>query len=91
MGLKDLFAKHPKELVMHAVVVIEKLSPRITDAEKSVRQALALLLRSAVLPILPQVRDFDSSRGEDPFRHTDRFRSARGVGYGQENILHRQD
>ncbi|CAM6100933.1 unnamed protein product [Calypogeia fissa] len=54
MGLKDLFGKHPKELVMHAVVVIEKLSPRITDTEKSVRQALVLLLQSSILPTLPE-------------------------------------
>ncbi|KAL2644793.1 hypothetical protein R1flu_012380 [Riccia fluitans] len=54
IGLKDLFGRHPKELIMHAVVVIEKLSPRITDADKGVRQALVLLLRTSVLPHLPQ-------------------------------------
>ncbi|BBN01905.1 pre-rRNA-processing protein IPI1 [Marchantia polymorpha subsp. ruderalis] len=54
MGLKDLFGRHQKELVMHAVVVIEKLFPRVTDTDKNVRQAFVALLRTSILPHLPQ-------------------------------------
>jgi hypothetical protein len=55
LGLKDLFARFPTELPMHAMAVVEKLSPRITDYDKAVRQTLLLLLRTTVLPGLPQV------------------------------------
>lgn len=55
MGLKDLFARFPTELPMHAMAVVEKLSPRITDYDKAVRQTLLLLLRTTILPGLPQV------------------------------------
>lgn len=54
-GLKDLFARFPTELPMHAMAIVEKLSPRITDSDKAVRQALLLLLRTTILPGLPQV------------------------------------
>lgn len=55
MGLKDLFARFPTELPMHAMAVVEKLSPRITDYDKAVRQTLLMLLRTTILPGLPQV------------------------------------
>lgn len=55
MGLKDLFLHFPEELPMHAMAIIEKLSPRITDSDRSVRQTFLLLLRSSILPGLPQV------------------------------------
>lgn len=37
LGLKDLFARFPTELPMHAMAAVEKLSPRITDYDKVVR------------------------------------------------------
>lgn len=55
MGLKDLFTRFPTELPMHALAIVEKLSPRITDYDKAVRQTLLLLLRTTILPGLPQV------------------------------------
>lgn len=55
MGLKDLFTRFPTELPMHAMPIVEKLSPRITDYDKAVRQTLLLLLRTTILPGLPQV------------------------------------
>lgn len=54
MGLKDLFTRFPTELPMHAMPIVEKLSPRITDYDKAVRQTLLLLLRTTILPGLPQ-------------------------------------
>ena len=55
MGLKDLFARFPTELPMHAMPIVERLSPRITDYDKAVRQTLLLLLRTTIFPGLPQV------------------------------------
>ncbi|KAG0590671.1 hypothetical protein KC19_1G118100 [Ceratodon purpureus] len=54
IGLKDLFTRFPTELPMHAMAIVEKLSPRITDYDKAVRQTLLLLLRTTILPGLPQ-------------------------------------
>eukprot|EP00250_Pteridium_aquilinum_P008212 c17769_g1_i1 orf=90-2927(+) len=55
LGIKDLLARHPKELSLHAVTLVEKLCPRITDKNKSVRQALLDLLRTTVFAGLPEV------------------------------------
>lgn len=55
LGIKDLLARHPKELSLHAVTLVEKLCPRITDKSKSVRQALLDLLRTTIFAGLPQV------------------------------------
>lgn len=56
LGIKDLISRHPAELALHAVSILEKLSPRITDGDKAVRQAFILLIRSTIFPNLPQVR-----------------------------------
>lgn len=53
--MKDLFARHPQELPMHAMAIVEKLSPRITDTDRTVRQTFVLLLKTTILPGLPQV------------------------------------
>jgi hypothetical protein len=55
MGLKDLFLHYPEELPMHAMAIIEKLSPRIINSDRSVRETFLLLLHSSILPGLPQV------------------------------------
>lgn len=53
--MKDLFAKFPEVLLMHTMEIVEKLSPRITDTDKAVRQTFLLLLRTSILPSLSQV------------------------------------
>eukprot|EP00850_Spirogloea_muscicola_P024555 SM001046S14178 [mRNA] locus=s1046:559:2085:+ [translate_table: standard] len=52
-GLQDLLSKHPRELAMHAGVVLSKLVLRMLDPERKVRDALALLLKATVFPNLP--------------------------------------
>ncbi|XP_057836505.2 uncharacterized protein LOC131046734 isoform X2 [Cryptomeria japonica] len=54
-GIKDLFIRHPKELKLHKLAIIEKLSPRISDADKGVRDSLFLLFKLAVFPGLEEV------------------------------------
>lgn len=78
MGLKDLFARFPTELPMHAIAIVEKLSPRITDYDKAVRQTLLLLLRTTILPGLPQV----SSQN---YLHTEVFK---GLGFRVYSLHH---
>lgn len=56
LGIKDLISRHPAELALHAVSILEKLSPRITDGDKAVRQAFILLIRSTIFPNLPQAK-----------------------------------
>jgi hypothetical protein len=55
MGLKDLFLHYPEELPMHAMAIIEKLSPRIINSDRSMWQTFLLLLHSSILPGLLQV------------------------------------
>lgn len=55
LGIKDLLARHPDQLTLHTVTLIEKLCPRITDNDKSVRQVLLVLLRTSIFAGLPQV------------------------------------
>ncbi|KAI5066236.1 hypothetical protein GOP47_0018860 [Adiantum capillus-veneris] len=54
-GIKDLISRHPKELSLHAVTIMEKLCPRISDKSKAVRQALLDLLRTTIFSELPEV------------------------------------
>nr|XP_024366973.1 testis-expressed protein 10-like isoform X2 [Physcomitrium patens] len=54
IGLKDLFTRFPTELPMHAMAIVEKLSPRITDYDKAVRQTFLMLLKTTILPGLLQ-------------------------------------
>ena len=56
VGIKDLLARHPKELSFHAVILVEKLSARIVDVSKSVREVLLDLLRLTIYAGLPQVK-----------------------------------
>ncbi|GAB4823624.1 hypothetical protein N2152v2_010670 [Parachlorella kessleri] len=51
-GLGELVAARPKELTRHATLVMETLSERITDGDKSVRSALREALAAPVLPTL---------------------------------------
>jgi len=53
-GIKDLFIRHPKEIKLHKLAIIEKLSPRISDADKGVRETLFLLLKSSIFPCLEE-------------------------------------
>ncbi|MCO5574368.1 hypothetical protein L7F22_028151 [Adiantum nelumboides] len=54
-GIKDLLSRHPKELNLHAMTVVEKLCPRLSDKSKIVRQALLDLLRMTIFSELPEV------------------------------------
>lgn len=55
LGIKDLLARHPKELSINAVTLVEKLSARMTDLSKSVREVLLDLMRTTIYAGLPQV------------------------------------
>ncbi|KAL2503103.1 ARM repeat superfamily protein [Forsythia ovata] len=50
MGIKDIFLKHPAELKLHKLAVIEKLRERIGDDDKLVREALYQLFKSVIFP-----------------------------------------
>ena len=54
-GIKDLVTKHPAELKLHKVAMIEKLQERICDSDKVVRDSLYSLLQSLVFPSLKEV------------------------------------
>ncbi|PKA60910.1 hypothetical protein AXF42_Ash006545 [Apostasia shenzhenica] len=54
-GIKDLFSKHPSELKVHKVAIIEKLRERICDNDKMVRAKLFHLLKIVVFPGLKEV------------------------------------
>ncbi|KAJ6821652.1 uncharacterized protein M6B38_391920 [Iris pallida] len=47
-GIKDLIQKHPSELKLHKVAIIEKLRERICDNDKVVRESLYQLLETEV-------------------------------------------
>lgn len=54
-GIKDLVVKHPSELKLHKLVVIEKLRERICDADKVVRETLYQLLENDIFPCIKEV------------------------------------
>lgn len=47
-GVRDLVLKHPSELKLHWLLVLHKLRERIGDDDKTVREALYHLLKSAI-------------------------------------------
>ncbi|XAR53187.1 hypothetical protein NMG60_11021631 [Bertholletia excelsa] len=49
-GIRDIFLKHPAELRLHKLAVIEKLRERINDDDKLVREMLHQLLKSVIFP-----------------------------------------
>jgi len=55
MGIKDLFSKHPEELVLHKYRVVEKLRERIGDDDKVVRRSLYDLFKLVILPSCKEV------------------------------------
>eukprot|EP01018_Ginkgo_biloba_P003706 Gb_00827 [translate_table: standard] len=54
LGIKDLILRHPKEIELHKIAIIEKLSPRIGDSDKGVRETLFLVLKSSIFPRLQE-------------------------------------
>nr|XP_043635308.1 uncharacterized protein LOC122606512 [Erigeron canadensis] len=50
MGIRDIFLKHPEELKMHRLSVIEKLRERMSDEDKTVRETLYQLLKAVIFP-----------------------------------------
>jgi pre-rRNA-processing protein IPI1 len=54
-GIKDLVSKHPAELKLHKVAMIEKLQERICDSDKVVRDSLYTILQSLIFPSLKEV------------------------------------
>ncbi|CAA2988029.1 testis-expressed sequence 10 homolog isoform X1 [Olea europaea subsp. europaea] len=50
IGIKDIFLKHPGELKLHKLAVIEKLRVRIGDDDKLVRETLYELFKSVIFP-----------------------------------------
>ena len=54
-GIKDIIVKHPTELKLHKVAIIEKLQERICDTDKVVRESLYNILQSLSFPSLKEV------------------------------------
>lgn len=50
IGIRDIFLKHPAELRMHRLSVIEKLRERMSDEDKMVRETLYQLLKAVIFP-----------------------------------------
>ncbi|XP_024993388.1 uncharacterized protein LOC112527160 isoform X1 [Cynara cardunculus var. scolymus] len=50
IGIRDIFLKHPTELKMHRLSVIEKLRERMSDEDKLVRETLYQLLKAVIFP-----------------------------------------
>lgn len=50
IGIRDIFLKHPAELKMHRLSVIEKLRERMSDEDKLVRETLYQLLKAVIFP-----------------------------------------
>ncbi|XP_051150563.1 uncharacterized protein LOC127264984 isoform X2 [Andrographis paniculata] len=50
LGMKDILLKHPVELKLHKLAVVEKLRKRISDDDKIVRETLYQLFKSVILP-----------------------------------------
>ncbi|RLM66539.1 hypothetical protein C2845_PM16G10320 [Panicum miliaceum] len=53
-GIKDIVVKHPTELKLHKVAIIEKLQERICDTDKVVRESLYNILQSLIFPSLKE-------------------------------------
>ncbi|TVT98346.1 hypothetical protein EJB05_56350 [Eragrostis curvula] len=53
-GIKDIIVKHPAELKLHKVAIIEKLQERISDSDKVARESLYSLLQSMIIPSLKE-------------------------------------
>ncbi|XP_010927983.1 uncharacterized protein [Elaeis guineensis] len=53
-GIKDLVLKHPSELRLHKLSIIEKLRERICDNDKGVRETLYQLLKTVIFPSLKE-------------------------------------
>ncbi|KAG2572689.1 hypothetical protein PVAP13_7KG197100 [Panicum virgatum] len=53
-GIKDIVVKHPTELKLHKVAIIEKLQERICDTDKVVRESLYSILQSMIFPSLKE-------------------------------------
>ncbi|XP_038984219.1 testis-expressed protein 10 isoform X2 [Phoenix dactylifera] len=49
-GIKDLVLKHPSELKLHKLAIIEKLRERICDNDKVVGETLYQLLKTVIFP-----------------------------------------
>ncbi|KAM0941753.1 putative pre-rRNA-processing protein Ipi1 [Dioscorea sansibarensis] len=53
-GIRDLVLKHPSELKLQKLSIIEKLRERISDSDKLVRETLYNLLKTVVFPSLKE-------------------------------------
>ncbi|XP_020553763.1 uncharacterized protein LOC105173986 isoform X2 [Sesamum indicum] len=50
LGIRDILLKHPAELKLHKLAIIEKLRERIGDDDKLVRELLYQLFKSVIFP-----------------------------------------
>ncbi|KAL0410192.1 UNVERIFIED_CONTAM: hypothetical protein Slati_3608900 [Sesamum latifolium] len=50
LGIRDILLKHPAELKLHKLAIIEKLRERIGDDDKVVRETLYQLFKSVIFP-----------------------------------------
>lgn len=55
IGIRDIFLKHPAQLKMHRLSVIEKLRERMSDEDKIVRETLYQLLKAVIFPACKEV------------------------------------
>lgn len=53
-GIHDFISKHPSELKLHKIAVIEKLKERICDNDKGVRETLYQILKAVIFPSLKE-------------------------------------
>ncbi|XP_020590599.1 testis-expressed protein 10 homolog [Phalaenopsis equestris] len=54
IGIKDLVSKHPSELKLHKLALIEKLRDRVCDKDKMVRETLYQILKTVIFPSLKE-------------------------------------
>lgn len=53
-GMQDLISKHPSELKLHKLVIIEKLKERICDNDKMIRETFYQILKTVIFPSLKE-------------------------------------
>ncbi|CAI9753433.1 unnamed protein product [Fraxinus pennsylvanica] len=66
IGIKDVFLKHPAELKLHELAVIEKLRERIGDDDKLVCETLYQLFKSVIFPGCKEENNWLYMDGTDP-------------------------
>ncbi|MQL94185.1 hypothetical protein Taro_026833, partial [Colocasia esculenta] len=56
-SIRDLLLKHPSELKLHKLIIIEKLRERICDNDRAVRETLYHLLKTVIFPGIKEIKE----------------------------------